>query len=390
MPELAVVVISRDTEQRSILSLLVEGTRVARTVQSFSSFPLAAADPIVRRIQHQRPDVVLVDIPSGEASPALRAIEVLNQELTSIAIFAIGSMTQPQVIVTAMRSGAKEFLERPLNTAGLLEAFVRLTTSQRSVQRDSVRGKIFAVVNAKGGSGATTIAVNLALALQATHGQTSLVDLATLGHAGLHLNLQPAFTTYDAIRNLHRLDSSLLESFTTRHQSGLQLLAGAATPAEAMPSASEFARLFDLLVAYFRYTVVDLSTRMDSVARLVCDVSECVLVIAGTDVASLWSAARVQQFLSENGNRDRLRLVLNRFRKLAGFQEKEAEAAAGLKLLWKIPGHYAAAANAIDRGAPLFLHDRSEMARSFSGLAEKLTETEVASKRPLWSMFKIG
>jgi Flp pilus assembly CpaE family ATPase len=129
---------------------------------------------------------------------------------------------------------------------------------------------------------------------------------------------------------------------------------------------------------------------MDSVARLVCDVSECVLVIAGTDVASLWSAARVQQFLSENGNRDRLRLVLNRFRKLAGFQEKEAEAAAGLKLLWKIPGHYAAAANAIDRGAPLFLHDRSEMARSFSGLAEKLTETEVASKRPLWSMFKIG
>lgn len=150
MPELAVVVISRDTEQRSILSLLVEGTRVARTVQSFSSFPLAAADPIVRRIQHQRPDVVLVDIPSGEASPALRAIEVLNQELTSIAIFAIGSMTQPQVIVTAMRSGAKEFLERPLNTAGLLEAFVRLTTSQRSVQHDSVRGKIFAVVNAKG------------------------------------------------------------------------------------------------------------------------------------------------------------------------------------------------------------------------------------------------
>jgi pilus assembly protein CpaE len=390
MPELAVVVISRDTEQRSILSLLVEGTRVARTIQSFNSFPVAAADPIVRRIQHQHPDVVLIDIPSTESSPALRAIEVLHQELTGTALFAIGSMAQPQVIVSAMRWGAKEFLERPLSTAGLLEAFVRLATSQRSLQHDNVRGKIFAVINAKGGSGATTIAVNLALALQAAHGQSCLVDLATLGHAGLHLNLQAPFTTYDAIRNLHRLDSSLLESFTTRHQSGLQLLAGAATPAEVQPSPAEFARLFDLLAAYFHYTVVDLSTRVDAVARLVCDVSECVLVIAGTDVASLWSAARVQQFLSENGNRDRLRLVLNRFRKLAGFQEHEAEAAAGLKLLWKIPGHYAAASNAIDRGAPLFLHDRSEMARSFSGLAEKLTEPEAVGKRPLWSMFKIG
>jgi pilus assembly protein CpaE len=390
MPELAVVVISRDTEQRSILSLLVEGTRVARTVQSFTSFPVAAADPIIRRIQHQRPDVVLIDIPLGDTAPALRAIEVLHQELTATAIFAIGSMTQPQVIVNAMRSGAKEFLERPLGTAGLLEAFVRLTTSQRSVQSEGVRGKIFAVINAKGGCGATTIAVNLALALQSAHGQTSLVDVASLGHASLHLNLQPAFTIYDAIRNLHRLDSSLLESFTTRHESGVQLLAGATSPAEVQPSAAEFARLFDLLAAYFRYTVVDLSTRMDPIARLVCDVSECVLIVAGTDVASLWSAARVQQFLSENGNRDRLRLVLNRFRKIAGFQEYQAEAAAGLKLLWKVHGHYAAASNAIDRGAPMFLHDRSDISRSFSGLAEKLTETEPVSKRPLWSMFKIG
>ena len=324
MPELAVAVVARDSEQRSILQLLVEGTRVARVAVSFGSLPLAPADPSVRRLQESAPDVVVLDIPLSDPSSALRAIEVLHQELPRTALFAVGSMTQPQTIVMAMRTGAREFLERPLTTNLLLEAFVRLTTTQKNAQRTNVRGTVFAVVNAKGGSGATTIAVNLALALQAAQGQTALVDLAPLGHAALHLNLRPQFTAYDAIRNLHRLDSSLMEGFTTRHSGGLQLLAGASSPSEVQPSPAEFARLFDLLAAYFQFVIVDLSSRMDAVSRLVCDLSQTVLVVAGTDVASLWSAARIQQFLSENNGRDRLRLVLNRFRPEAVLESPES------------------------------------------------------------------
>ena len=390
MPELAVAVVARDSEQRSILQLLVEGTRVARVAVSFGSLPLAPADPSVRRLQESAPDVVVLDIPLSDPSSALRAIEVLHQELPRTAVFAVGSMTQPQTIVMAMRTGAREFLERPLTTNLLLEAFVRLTTTQKNAQRTNVRGTVFAVVNAKGGSGATTIAVNLALALQAAQGQTALVDLAPLGHAALHLNLRPQFTAYDAIRNLHRLDSSLMEGFTTRHSGGLQLLAGASSPSEVQPSPAEFARLFDLLAAYFQFVIVDLSSRMDAVTRLVCDLSQTVLVVAGTDVASLWSAARIQQFLCENNGRDRLRLVLNRFRKIPGFQENEVETASGLRLLWKVPNHYPAVSGAIDRGVPLMQQNRSDLTRAFTGLAEKLTETETAAKRPAWSLFKIG
>jgi pilus assembly protein CpaE len=390
MPELAVAVLARDSEQRNILQILVEGTRVARAVLTLGTLPLSSTDVVVRRLHDEHPDVVVLDIPLSDAPSALRAIEVLHQELPRSAIFAVGSLTQPQTIVTAMRSGAREFLERPLTTNILLEAFVRLTTSQKSVQRSTMRGKVFSVVNAKGGCGATTIAVNIALALQAAQGQTALVDLAALGHAALHLNLRPQFTTYDAIRNLHRLDSSLLESFTTRHSGGLQLLAGASSPSEVQPSPAEFARLFDLVASYFQFVVVDLSTRMDAVTKLVCDLSQTVLVVAGTDVASLWSAARIQQFLGENNGRDRLRLVLNRFRKIPGFQEGEVESASGLKLLWKVPNHYPAVSGAIDRGVPLMQQNRSELTRAFTGLAEKLTETEAVAKRPAWSLFKIG
>src|SRR5437762_4358957 len=257
MPELSVVVVAQDSEQRAVLQVLVDGTSVARTVHTCASYPVAANDPVLRRVQSANPEVVLVDVPADNHALALRAIELIHQEVRDTVVFAVGSMAQPQVIVSAMRSGAREFIERPTTTTDLLEAFVRLTTAQRKTEREGPRGKVFTVVNAKGGSGATTTSVNLALALQAAHGQVILVDLAPLGHASLHMNLKPLFTVMDAIRNLHRLDSSLLESFVTRHNSGLQLLAGPNMPSVAEPTTAEFARLFDLLANHFRKLVFD-------------------------------------------------------------------------------------------------------------------------------------
>lgn len=388
MAELSVVVVATDNEQRTMLQVLVDGTSVARTVHSCASLPVAASDPVTRRVQAATPDVILVDIPPDNTANALRAIELLHQELPESAVFAIGSLNQPQVIVNAMRAGAREFIERPTTTTDLLEAFVRLTTAQRRVQREGPRGKVFFVVNAKGGSGATTVAVNLALALQASHGQTALVDLAPLGHASLHLNLKPLFNISDATRNLHRMDSSLLESFMTRHAGGLQLLAGANAPVALEPTTAEFVRLFDMLVGHYRYVVVDNSSRLDAASRLVANLSEVVLLIACTDVASLWSAARVQQYLGETGNRERLRLVLNRFRKVPGFSEAEAENAAGVKLLWRVPNQYFAIASSIDRGAPVMEQSHTEIARCFSGLAHELTRNDIDVKRAAWSLFK--
>jgi pilus assembly protein CpaE len=388
MPELSVVVVATDSEQRTVLQVLVDGTNVARTVHSCASYPVAAADPVMRRIQAATPEVLLVDMPADNPMPAMRAVELLRQELPDVPVFAIGSLSQPQLIVSAMRSGAREFIERPTTTTDLLEAFVRLSTAQRREQKEGPRGKVFSVVNAKGGSGSTTVAVNLALALQSAYGQTALVDLAPLGHTSLHLNLKPLFNISDATRNLHRMDSSLLESFMTRHGGGLQLLAGTNAPAAIEPSSAEFVRLFDMLAAHYRYVVVDNSSRLDAVSRLVANLSEYVLVVACTDVASLWSAARVQHYLAESGNRERLRLVLNRFRKVPGFTEADAENAAGVKLIWRVPNQYFAISSAIDRGSPIMEQSHTEIARCFSGLAQELTRNDVDVKRAAWSLFK--
>ena len=388
MPELSVVIVAADSEQRAVLQVLVDGTSVARTVQSSASLPMAATDPVVRRIHAAAPDVTIVDIPTDNSSAALHSIELLHQELPECEIFAIGSMSQPQVIVNAMRAGAREFIERPTTTTDLLEAFVRLSAAQRKGRKEGTRGKVFTVVNAKGGSGATTVAVNLALALQSAHGNVALVDLAPLGHAALHLNLKPMFGIADAIRNLHRLDNSLLDSFMTRHSDGLQLLAGVSVPASVEPSTAEFARLFDMMVGHYRYVVVDTSTRLDAATRLVSNLSEATLMVAHADVASLWSAARILQYLGETGGRERVKLVLNRFRKIPGFKETDAEAASGAKLLWKIPNQYFAVSSAIDRGVPLMQQSSTEISRSFAGLAATLTQNDDDVKRSTWSLFK--
>jgi Flp pilus assembly CpaE family ATPase len=112
-------------------------------------------------------------------------------------------------------------------------------------------------------------------------------------------------------------------------------------------------------------------------------------MVANADVASLWSAARIQHYLGEaGGGREKIGLVLNRFRKMPGFSEADAEAAAGVKLLWKIPNQYFAVSTAIDRGVPVMAQNHTEIARAFTGLAARLTENDLEVKRKAWSLFK--
>src|SRR6204780_4803213 len=205
MPELSVAIFATDNDQRAVLQVLVDGTSVARTVCVNATLPQAANDSVLRKTQAFAPDVILVDIALDGVAGALRAVELLHQEFPATVVFVVGPMTQPQLIVSAMRAGVREYIERPTTTTDLLEAFVRLTSTRRKPGRESSRGKVFTIVNAKGGSGATTVAVNLALALQSIHHSTALVDIAPLGHCALHLNLKPQFTVADAVTNLHRL-----------------------------------------------------------------------------------------------------------------------------------------------------------------------------------------
>jgi pilus assembly protein CpaE len=373
-----VVVIAGTHEERTLVQAAVDGTSMARAVDLLN-FPVNATDLIVRQAQETNADVLLVDIPHDNPSTALRALDYFQSEFPKAAIFAIGDTSQPQVIIQAMRAGAREFLPRPAHVNHLVEAFARLT-SQRACKNTENRGTLYTVLNAKGGSGATTVAVNLAMALQGLHGSTALVDLAPLGHTALHLNVKPAFTVLDTIRNLHRLDADLLGSYMVRCPSGLQALAGITEPFEAEPANADFARLLDVLLNYYSHVVVDCSARYDAMTRGVCDLSHSVLLVAQTDVVSLWSASQVHNYLRTSGNRDNVRLILNRYRKASGFTETDVEQLTHTRVLWKVPNHFPLVSNAIERGTPVTQQNHSEIASSFVGLATALTGAPVPQK----------
>jgi pilus assembly protein CpaE len=287
-------------------------------------------------------------------------------------------MSDPSAIVSAMRAGAREYLERNASTEAIVEAFGRFTSSRSKTRTSSGRARVFIVTNAKGGAGATTVAVNTAIALQETQGRVLLVDFATLGHASLHLNVRPMFGVIDALQNLHRLDSSLLEGLMTACKGGLQLLAGPQQPTTLMPTAAELARLFDLLVTHFKFVIVDCSGRKDQTERLLCDLSNAVLMVAQADVVSLWSAGRIRTFLEEGAGRDRVRLVLNRYKKIPGFSDEDVEKATSCKLLWKLPNNYQLVSPAIDKGTPVTFQDNQDISRSFRALASTLADASAS------------
>src|SRR5580658_3656030 len=137
MPELSVAVFATDDDQRAVLQVLVDGTSVARTVCSNSTLPMATNDPVIRKTQAFAPDVVMVDIAAECITGALRAIELLHQELPDSAVFAVAPMSQPRLMVSTTRGGVREYIARPTTTNDPLEAFVRLTTTRRKPGRES-------------------------------------------------------------------------------------------------------------------------------------------------------------------------------------------------------------------------------------------------------------
>jgi len=374
MHGIAVALLSEDGEHLSALQNRLEATRLGHSVFSHAGFPVSPTDSILRQVQESRAEVVIVDISAKDPKRAITAIELIRATTLQIAIFANGEMTQPASIVASMRAGAGEYLDNNGGSEALLEALTRFSSTRTRARGTAGKARIFTFLSAKGGAGSTTAAVNTALALQQAHGDVVLVDFAPIGHASLHLNLRPQFGVLDALQNLHRLDVSLLDGLMTTTKEGLHLLAGPQQPYQTEPTPAELARLFDLLVNHYRFVIVDASSRLDPTTHLLSDLSNAVLVVTQTDLVSLWSASRIHAFLEEGTGRNRMRMILNRYKKIPGFSDEDIEKATSCKVLWKVPNAYNVVSPAIDHGAPVVLQEGPEISRSFHALAAAFAE----------------
>src|SRR5947209_5764542 len=110
MYSIAVGIFSENPERLLVLQQRIESTQLARVVLAHSGFPAGPADPAIRRVQDLHADIVVVDVDPQGPRLAMQAIELIHSNASHASLFAAGTMSDPSVIVAAMRAGAREYL----------------------------------------------------------------------------------------------------------------------------------------------------------------------------------------------------------------------------------------------------------------------------------------
>jgi pilus assembly protein CpaE len=231
------------------------------------------------------------------------------------------SASESAVIIEVLRANVQDFLRRPLSSTEVRQLLDRLFLTRGAKRTTS--GKILSFVSNKGGVGKSTIAVSAACALARQHpDRVLLVDASLqLGVCAVMLDLQPATTLADAVRERDRLDEGLLRRMTAQHECGLSLLAAPPNAVEATDiDDSSIARILNLARRSYDYVVVDTFPMLDSIVMAIIDLCDLVYIVTQSTAPNIVGMARFLPLLEGLGlPKDRQRLVLNQnFKNFAG------------------------------------------------------------------------
>ncbi len=340
----------------------------------------------MRFVRGLQPDVVLMELPEN-ASETMEAIRKLTEEQPETGIILSRHDPSPQLILSAMRAGAQEFVSRPIDGTEVKKAIEHVRRQiMRTMATGSSRGTVISVFSSKGGVGSTSVVANLGVAL-AGHDEfrTILVDLNfQMGDLGVMLNLPARYSLADA-QIEGRLDESRLRTVVSQHESGVDILTVATSPEIGEEiTRHHLVDLFGTLGTMYDFIVVDVGRQMDDRTVEVLELSDEVFLLSTLDVPAVRNASRYLAMLDRlKIDRDRVRLIVNRFHKKARLSLKDVEAALGIVTFWSIPNDYEPISLGIDRGSPAVIESRrSKAARNFKLLAATIIK-EIESPAPL-------
>ncbi len=387
---LSIALIGPDEQKRTAVArALAETQRV--DVREFDSYP-----PEVGNLHGLLSvfDVVVLDLDSEPAA----ALELVERMSANDAATGDGAATvvvysenpDPKLAIRAMRAGAREYLLLPLEHDAVSEALTRIEASLREKALPGARtvGGLHVFAGSKGGSGVTTVACNIAVALAEKSDQSILlIDLALpIGDAALCLGISAGYSTEDALRNIDRLDASLLKNLLVEHRSGVMVLAAPTKVPEVEVSKGAIDKLIAIARREFDHVIVDVGSRIDVAAKVLIEEASTIYLVTQTGISELRNSNRlISQYFAE-GNPN-LEIVINRFesRFLESVNEDVVAKALGKPVRWKIPDDQDAA-RALqygDTGRPETRISRisREMASSISGRPiPKERKKEIESK----------
>jgi pilus assembly protein CpaE len=354
-----------------------------------------------------RPDVVLMDINMPDMD-GIKATETIRRTVPHAQIVILSVQSDPSYMRRAMLAGARDFLTKPpavdeltaaIRRAGQMaqdeKAKVRAPFPQQPAGRvgpapvapASSYGKVIVVYSPKGGTGCTTVATNLAIALNNEETPVVLVDgNLQFGDVAIFLNEQARNSVADLTPRADELDPEIVEEVLMRHAAtGLKVLAAPYRPEQAEDvGAEELVKVLNYLRRLYAYVVVDTaSTLTDVTLGILQDASDLIVLLTTQDIPSIKNSRLFLDLSDALGiERRRILFVMNRFDKRIGITPEKVRDNFKQEVAAVLPLDERTVIPSVNRGVPFFINNKSQpVARALITLAEAIRQriTEIES-----------
>jgi pilus assembly protein CpaE len=358
--------------------------------------------------QELNPDVVLMDINMPDMD-GISATESIRSQQPAVQVVILSVQSDQNYMRKAMLAGARDFLTKPPMGDELISAIRRAGAMAQSERSKSIQiqpvpasgnlgilpgystpmGKIVTVYSPKGGSGCTTIAVNLALTLHNEDTRVALVDgNLQFGDVAVFVNEQGKNTIIDLAPRAEELDPEIVEEVMLKHSaSGLHILAAPSRPEYAEKvSSGQFGKVLEYLKQIYAYVVIDTASILTDVTLTAIDMSDLLVLVSTQDIPSIKNCRLFLDLSQTLGiDRERILFAMNRYDKRINITPERVAENLKQEVSSVIPLDEGTVLKAVNRGVPFVLESKNQPAsRGILSLAEsvraRITAQEAAEE----------
>ena len=355
----------------------------------------ASGEEAISAAMELRPDVIVLDI-NMPGMDGIEAAELITQRQPSAAIIMMSVHGEAEQMRRALQAGAREFLVKPFSSDEFSETIKRvyerefarrqqfeanMPTSKAAASVEEIEDhQVIAVFSPKGGAGRTTIATNLALALQKEAEATVCLVDANLqfGDVGVLLNLNPKNRSIMDAVSEGEPDADVLDSVIIEHSTGIRVVLAPPSPEGAdLISPAALRQVVDHLKTRFDYVVVDLPAGLNDHALTVMDAADQIVILAALEITAIKNLRLFLEVADQlEYDRSKLRIVINRSDAAQGIRLADVEASIRRSVDGTIVSDGRLAVMAVNRGVPFVVSTpEAPLSRDIARLAQTLAGT---------------
>lgn len=355
---------------------------------------LDTIDNIVREVNRLSPNIIIIDSLLG-GQPTLDVMDELAAQFPEIALISILTSADPSEAQQVMLAGARAFIIQPFTQINLLSTLRRVHNleTRRAQVRTAVATRppesshplrVITVFSPRGGSGTSTVAANLAIAIQNETGMRTLLLEGKLffGHLDVMLNIRNQNTLSDLVPHATNLDEGLVREIVAEHASGIEVLLAPSSLQVAQGIRPEdMYNVFMNLNRLFDYIVIDAGSALNENTVTLLDVADRTLIVTNPDLAALHDISRfIQLTWTLSYSPDKVLIVLNRAGIPGGIRSADIGTALRQNVFAQIPDEGPRGLRSINSGEPLITrYPRSVAAKAFQSLARELLKLSAAT-----------